>query len=365
MHFHRFHQTLYPSVQAGNIELATTIRSLLQAAGAISGKELSEADLPCCLDPHLFAGFTSGHLEFCPAQTLLDTVEERAACRHCLPTRECRPIPVMGKAHPVVAAALRHSAGLPAHEPEPVEPARYMPHIEQAWSLIQSAQPGLFRLLESTVQHVLLFRSARLNSFASLSLHGLVGLNIEHGSSLTFFVDDLCHQGGHVIFNALTSNTARYLNVDAEAPLCLCVDAPDDPRTVYSAFHGLYTYTCILGTLAELYGGGQLTPLHRSVALARVLFYLDKFALDLSLLSDPALFTADGRALYDTLCTGQRILAKQFSSAVGSIDLAGQPYVFSESVLLARNPQLIHDTLESPSINQQCKTGQAATGGSL
>src|SRR2546422_3580281 len=73
----------------------------------------------------------------------------------------------------------------------------------------------------------------------------------------------------------------------------------EDPRTLYSALHGLFTFSTILWTLQACAADGQLSDRQRHETLGRIAFNLKKFAVDLNNLAAPGLFTADGRALYE------------------------------------------------------------------
>src|SRR4029077_13343896 len=99
--------------------------------------------------------------------------------------------------------------------------------------------------------------------------------------------------------NALTQEKERFLGRPAVTPLRDCCPDQDDPRTLYSAFHGLFTYSTILWILTACAMREESSDRQRHEALGRIAFYLNKFAIDLAHLRAPGLLTADGRALHE------------------------------------------------------------------
>ncbi|MFE2644593.1 M20 family metallopeptidase [Streptomyces nigra] len=128
----------------------------------------------------------------------------------------------------------------------------HLPAIERALDVIAAVSPGYHQALTESLRAVLLFRHPTAESFAALGMHGMIFLNVPEAPGTDYFIEELVHQGGHVLFSEATLNRGDFFLVDPEAPLSQIV-GHDDPRTVYDFFHGLFTehmeYQIVLATL--------------------------------------------------------------------------------------------------------------------
>ncbi|MFB9628627.1 hypothetical protein [Nonomuraea helvata] len=120
------------------------------------------------------------------------------------------------------------------------DPRRYQGPITRALDLIAVVRPEFHVWLVESLRGVLLFRHPHAESFAALGMHGMIFLNVPRQTTAAYFVEQLTHQGGHVVFSEATLRRADFFLVDPETPLAEWAGR-DDPRTVYDAFHGLYT----------------------------------------------------------------------------------------------------------------------------
>lgn len=130
----------------------------------------------------------------------------------------------------------------------------YLPQISRALNLIASVSPAYHAALIQSLRAVLLFRHPTAESFAALGMHGMIFLNVPETAGADYFVEELVHQGGHVLFSEATLSRGDFLRVDPDAPLSELL-GQDDPRDVYGAFHGLFTehmeYHIVLGILEK------------------------------------------------------------------------------------------------------------------
>jgi HEXXH motif-containing protein len=220
----------------------------------------------------------------------------------------------------------------------PLDAATHRPAVARALATMRRHTPALYEALCAVTRQVVLYRADQPNSFASLSLHGAAFLNVPADCEEVFFADDLAHQCGHMMFNALTQEKDRFLARSATTPLREICEDQHDPRTLYSAFHGLFTYSTILWILQSYETGGHSSDRQRHDALGRIGFNLNKFALDLESLAAPGLFTDDGRAIYELFAAVYDAIFGAYGRTVRELDLSDQPYVFDYARFAARNP---------------------------
>lgn len=174
--------------------------------------------------------------------------------------------------------------------------------------------------------------------------HGTAYFNTENKiQTPVFFIDDIAHQCGHIIFNVLTLDTPKYLKVPKDHSLKNYSTNPGEMRGAYGAFHGLFTYTCILDALDEVLQSQYFTDKNlRFEALGRIGFYLHKFYLDLKLMNNPEILTDAGLDFHRQFNEGFQEILARYKKEIQGFDYSNQPYTFQydrfkESNLLSKN----------------------------
>lgn len=221
-----------------------------------------------------------------------------------------------------------------------VQPVNYVAHVgalSRAFLTMRTATPALFNALRTVTRRIFLYNADRPNSFATLSAHGVAFLNVKHDNDDVFFLDDLAHQCGHIMFNALTHDKDRFLARPADTPLREFCGDPDEPRSLYSAFHGLFTFSTILWILQACVARREFSDRQRHEALGRLAFNLNKIAIDLNNLSTPGLFTEDGQVLYALFESVYETVFRDYHGVASDFDLSNQPYVFDYTRFAALN----------------------------
>jgi hypothetical protein len=216
--------------------------------------------------------------------------------------------------------------------------AVHVTQLDQAFALLATYCPDIAADITASTRRVLLFRAKKPNSFATLSAHGAVFLNVPEDANEVFFLEDLAHQCAHVIFNALTLDKQRFLTVDPATPLGEIVHDAVESRDVYRAFHALFTYTMICRVLSTIYERKVFRGTQAHELLGRLGFTLRKFAFDLAKLDTPGLFTPRGRLCYRRFATQYAQHIARAGDLVDRLDFTGQPYNFSYARFAARNP---------------------------
>ena len=71
-----------------------------------------------------------------------------------------------------------------------------------------------------------------------------------------------------------------------------------DTRNIYVVFHGLFTYTTALNSLIECYKTGDINIEQKKELIGRVGFYMQKFLIDIKLMTDSGIFSNKGIEFY-------------------------------------------------------------------
>lgn len=167
-------------------------------------------------------------------------------------------------------------------------------NLDKALHIINQVHPHYYDCIRAVTRDVVIFHSDPMNSFATLAAHGAAFLNTSVHDDEVFFIEDLAHQCGHIVFNALTFETDTYLLVPKDTPLRDYNNHERETRSVYDAFHGLFTEAMMYECLNECYLQKIFTGRQEQELIGRMSFILSRFALDLNLFARYPLLTESG-----------------------------------------------------------------------
>ena len=217
-------------------------------------------------------------------------------------------------------------------------PARRMqPALDRAFRLLHRLYPELHSAFASVLRLVVIFEAGGLNSFATPAAHGAVFLNAALGDDEVFLIEDLSHQGGHVLFSAATADAPSYFEVEPEASISTFHHRLDD-RSVYVLLHGVFTEALMAQTLdaaltQRVFHGRQLDELR-----GRLAFTMRRFAADLQTVALPGILNERGLLLLRVLLDIYVDIARRRAELVLHSDFSNQTYNFSYARYLELNP---------------------------
>lgn len=222
----------------------------------------------------------------------------------------------------------------------------------KAFQLIKGHVPEFYRLLLQSVLKLVIFndKSVRRNSFATVSVHGCAFFNaFQPEYDEVFFVEDIAHQCGHVIFNNIVHNNKEVFRVSSETVvketgLGGFIINLLEKRTLFVAFHALYTYYSIATCLEACLLKSDLTPRQKHEVLGRFAFCFRKYENDIQLLgkvdkNGNSLYFSDlGIQLYRPMEETYKRIKKQWQEKFKKLNLLNQPYNFSNKIFFKSNP---------------------------
>jgi hypothetical protein len=206
----------------------------------------------------------------------------------------------------------------------------HLHELDYAVNFFRNHLPDFWRQILVVTKEFVVFSSPDHNSFAGIMQHGTAYFNIENKQkSKVFFIDDVAHQCGHIIFNTLTYEIKNYLTVDRDFFLKIFSSNPHETRSVYGAFHGLFTYSSILISLDKFleFESGFYNVLQHE-AIGRIGFYLKKFKHDLELMGIINVYTDVGWELYMEIKQTFFYIHEKYSSKTENFEYTNQPYIF-------------------------------------
>lgn len=230
---------------------------------------------------------------------------------------------------------------------------KHLVHLTKAYQLIKKNIPTQFQLIEKYANKCMVFNvdTYERNSFASPKAVGIGFYNAyQENYDEVFFVDDIAHQTGHVIFYTLLSNVEDFFKVPKETVL-ETIELPNgtfiENRDLYVLFHAFYTYYTSFTCLDACLDAGDFDKRQVHEAKGRIAFYINKCYNDFVLIDkepfateENALkyFTENGLSIYKGIKNKCLEMSKKWFDEVKVYDLSNQPYNFTYSKFIELNP---------------------------
>ncbi len=235
---------------------------------------------------------------------------------------------------------LAYEAGVIFDEPIQESLEKNKDNLFAAIHFFQTHLPDFWNVIERVTSEFVVFSSPSYNSFAGIMQHGTAYFNVENKRQTpVFFIDDIAHQCGHIIFNALTLQTDQFLSAPKAHPMQGYTDWPGETRGAYGAFHGLFTYTTILHSLDKVLDlEGVFNEDLRHEALGRMGFYVNKFGYDLQFIHSASILTEAGMDYWKQFAKGFKYIAEKYEARLTKLDYRNQPYMFQYDLFKELNP---------------------------
>lgn len=249
-------------------------------------------------------------------------------------------VELMRTKHPLLEDLFVDEKGQPAEYEVRDMAAHHEKHLNKALELLEAHCSLYYSYLAQATRKVLVFNCEEMNSFAAMAAHGLAFLNAKQEDNEVFFIEDLAHQGGHVIFNMLTYETEEYFSIPADTPLASIIGNEQETRTIYDAFHGVFTEAMMLYCLDRCQAGAAFSEDKLQEIRARMVFILRRFGSDLHHLSHPGLFTPKGEWLLLHIMGVFKCTYLKYQALIPQYDFSNQPYNFSYATCKIQNQHL-------------------------
>jgi hypothetical protein len=215
---------------------------------------------------------------------------------------------------------------------------RQIDHVSKAFQIIRQQLPDYYEQMVTVTKRIVIYSGARPYSFATLSAHGIVFLNSSAEDDEPFFIEDLIHQCGHLIFNALTLEPQQFLRIAPRTPLKDLTGDERDTRDIYTTLHGVFTAAWMNRCMDRCCDSSLFSPRQRHELLGRFALILTRFGCDLRNLTGDGIFTERGQFLLSWFAWVYcEIVGKRYD-LLAPLDISNQPYCFSYESFQMLNP---------------------------
>jgi hypothetical protein len=215
----------------------------------------------------------------------------------------------------------------------------HLGNVEQALQYISKSVPYQFESFGLTTRRIVIFNNPQVRSFVVRNMHGIAFITAKKEFTDIYFVEELIHQCGHNVFNAITANLSRFFQIDPETPLKQYSKNPYEFKSIYSALHGLYTVAARLDGFDSCLDSVELVPEKQHELMGRFADLRRRFRNGLEKIMLHEVFTQEGGSIYTWLDRFSDAVFAKRSYLLGKFDYSNQSGTgFNYSEFVQANP---------------------------
>ena len=209
-------------------------------------------------------------------------------------------------------------------------------------AIIEACNPAHFQVLLRVLKKVMLFTSERQNSFAVMTAHNMIFLNVNDWDDEIFFADHISHEGAHVNFFTLTYESKYELfKCHFNTPLENLLSGYGRHHSVYLCFHGLFTFveiTKCLGQCLEKHPeNGAFSARQIHDINGRFIFHMQRYKTAIGLFESLDILKQDGLEWFSLFKEHYHRLEEKYNKLAPLYSLKGQPYDFNSKIFAEMN----------------------------
>jgi hypothetical protein len=235
---------------------------------------------------------------------------------------------------------------------------KHLKNVTLALDILRDYSSDFYELLKVSVRNVMIFKSDSYefmnsevvdrNSFATLSVHGCAFFNaFQKEYNEVFFIEDIAHQCGHVIFNTYLASKPDLFKIESTTNIASAeeVDLFNEERSLCVVTHALYTYDSIFTCFSNCLENNVFEGDKFHEILGRLAFNCYKFTQDYKLLSqldaegNSLFFNNEGEVLLFHFHETYLTIVKKWGDNLKVLNLNEQPYNFSFRIFKENNPK--------------------------
>ncbi len=230
----------------------------------------------------------------------------------------------------------------PEHEPKWKEGFE---DLSNAIGIIKKHLPKFYQELIFANKKIYLHDNPKILNFTSVETLGMLYFYIIGKNNLLYFIEELIHQGSHNYLYYVIHNRKEYFKVDVDNLVMRDFTKQNwDYRTIYGAFHGLYTVTKRVECFDVLLSKNVFCGEEKHELLGRFSDQFSRFRTGLELLDQDEILTEKGKEFYRKLDTKCATILKKYSHLKNIFDLSNRDLDFRYDDFCILNPY--HDFLK-------------------
>lgn len=339
-------------ITQNKIEIVNTIKLLLYKEQVSLFEKLDFEDDDTFLEPLLFSYFNSnkentslkGVLEELLQPYFLD---KEGRLLNELPLKK-DDLEIVKEIHPLLGKYFRESARGELINPNPEHNSVWKAHYQQlfdAVTIIKTHLPEFYAEFAFANKKVYLHDNSNILNFTSIETLGMSFFYVIGTDNLIYFIEELIHQGSHNYLYYVIHNRTDFFKIDVDTLIMRdYTNQQWDYRTIYGAFHGLFTVTQRVEYFDQLLTKNVFSGREKHELLGRLTDQFERFRTGLESLDFNQIYTEKGIALYNELDTKCEAILKKYVKLRTEFDLSNRNIDFRYTDFCKLNP--LEDFLE-------------------
>ncbi len=225
--------------------------------------------------------------------------------------------------------------------------------VFNAIDIIKKHIPQFYNELAFANKKIYLHDNPKILNFTSIETLGMLHFYVIGESNLIYFIEELIHQGSHNFFYYLIHDRKDYFKIDVENLLMRDFTKQKwDYRSIYSAFHGLYTVTQRVVYFDKLLVKNVFSGREKHELLGRLTDQFSRFRTGLELLNLEKTYTPKGMKLYNRLDKKCASILKKYAMLTDEFDLSNRDVDFRYDVFYKQN---LYEDFQTKDLNNYYK----------
>ncbi|WP_339708562.1 hypothetical protein [uncultured Kriegella sp.] len=208
-----------------------------------------------------------------------------------------------------------------------------------AIAVIKKHLPDFYKELVFANKGIYLHDNSKILNFTSVETLGMLYLYVIEGNNLIYFIEELIHQGSHNYLYYVLHHRNEYFKIDVDHGVMRDYTKEQwDYRTIYGAFHGLFTVTKRVVCFDKLLCENVFDGSEKHELLGRLADQFSRFRTGLELLDFNEVYTEKGIAFYKEMDTKCETILNKYAKLESEFDLSNQDVDFRYDDFCKLNP---------------------------
>jgi len=205
----------------------------------------------------------------------------------------------------------------------------YTLKLSEAIKIIKNHLPHFYEELIFANKKIYLHDNPKILNFTSVETLGMLYFYVIGNNNLIYFIEELIHQGSHNYLYYVVHNRKDYFKIDVDNLIMKdFTKQPWDYRSIYGAFHGLFTVSQRVNCFDKLLTQDVFSGKEKHELLGRLSDQFARFRTGLELLKLNEVYTEKGIDLYNQLDEKCDSILKKYAKLKDEFDLSNRDLDF-------------------------------------
>lgn len=209
----------------------------------------------------------------------------------------------------------------------------------KAIAIIKNELPIFYQQFIFSNKRVYIHDNPKILNFTTVETLGMLYFYVTGKYNLIYFVEELIHQGSHNFLYFVIHNRKKYFKIDVDNIIMRDLTRKEwDYRSVYGAFHGLFTVTQRVENFDILLSKNVFSGKEKHELFGRLTDQFSRFRTGLELLDFDEVYTELGLAYYTELDHKCFTILEKYRKLKDYFDLSNRDLDFRYNDFCKLNP---------------------------